>query len=34
VWDETFVTDDWGNVDQEVTCELCNHKYSIKLERE
>lgn len=34
VWEETFATDDWGNVDQEVTCELCNHKYSIKLERE
>ena len=34
VWDEDFTTDDWGNVDQEVTCELCNHKYTIKLERE
>lgn len=34
VWEETFTTDDWGNIDQEVTCELCNHKYSIKLERE
>lgn len=32
VWEEDFVTDDWGNIDQEVTCELCNHKYRIKVE--
>ena len=34
VWDEDLVTDDWGNINQEVTCELCNHKYTIKVERE
>jgi hypothetical protein len=34
VWNEDFVTDDWGNISQEVTCELCNHKYTIEIERE
>jgi hypothetical protein len=34
VWNEDFHTDDWGNISQEVTCELCNHKYTIEIERE
>jgi hypothetical protein len=34
VWNEDLATDDWGNINQEVTCELCNHKYTIKVERE
>jgi len=28
-WDEDFYTDDWGNIDQKVTCKLCNHSYTI-----
>lgn len=23
-WDDDFQTDDWGNVDQDVTCPTCN----------
>lgn len=34
VWDEDFMTDDWGNIEQEVTCELCKHTYTIKREAE
>lgn len=34
IWEEDFETDDWGNVDQEVTCKLCNHSYSFREERE
>jgi len=32
IWNQDFMTDDWGNIDQEVTCELCKHKYTIKKE--
>jgi hypothetical protein len=31
-WNEDFHTDDWGNIEQEVTCEVCKHKYTIKKE--
>jgi len=24
-WKQDFETDDWGNIDQEVTCKSCNH---------
>ena len=34
VWNEDFHTDDWGNISQEVTCKLCNHMYTIEVERE
>lgn len=34
VFDVDFETDDWGNVDQEVTCKTCGHEYSYVEERE
>lgn len=34
VWEEDFETDDWGNVDQQVTCKSCTHEYSYTEERE
>ena len=33
-WDEDFHTDDWGNIDQQVTCKSCNHIYTIRREAE
>jgi hypothetical protein len=33
-WDEDFHTDDWGNIEQTVTCKACNHSYTIKREAE
>jgi hypothetical protein len=32
VWDEDFETDDWGNVEQTVECELCKHSFTFKEE--
>ena len=31
-WNEDFHTDDWGNIEQEVTCKECKHKFTIKKE--
>jgi len=33
-WDEDFETDDWGNVDEKVTCKSCNHSFTFKEELE
>jgi hypothetical protein len=27
-----FETDDWGNVEQDVTCKICNHTYTFREE--
>jgi hypothetical protein len=34
VWEEDFETDDWGNVEQTVTCKVCGHSYTHKEESE
>ena len=34
VWEEDFQTDDWGNIDQTVTCKKCEHEYTYKEEGE
>ena len=34
VWDEDFETDDWGNVECDVTCKSCNHTYTFREESE
>jgi hypothetical protein len=33
-WNEDFATDDWGNIEQEVTCKSCGHSFDYKEERE
>lgn len=33
-WDQDFETDDWGNVDEKVTCKTCGHDYTYSEERE
>lgn len=33
-WNEDFHTDDWGNIDQTVTCPVCKHSYTYKEEKE
>ena len=33
VWEEDFETDDWGNVEQEVACKICNHSFTYKEEK-
>jgi hypothetical protein len=32
VFDIDFETDDWGNIEQEVTCKQCEHSYTFKEE--
>lgn len=32
VWEEDFNTDDSGNVETEVTCKKCNHKFNYSYE--
>lgn len=32
VWEEDFQTDDWGNVECEVECKACDHKYTYREE--
>jgi hypothetical protein len=34
IWEEDFETDDWGNVEQEVTCKECEHTITIRRESE
>jgi len=34
IWDEDFETDDWGNVESDVTCKSCNHQITYKEERD
>lgn len=29
-WEYDFVTDDWGNIREEVTCVMCKHSYTYK----
>ena len=29
-WNEDFETDDWGNVDQSVTCKKCKHDFTYR----
>jgi hypothetical protein len=33
-WEQDFNTNDWGNVDQQVTCKSCGHSYYFSRERE
>ena len=33
VWEETLSTDDWGNIDNNVKCEKCEHTINYKEER-
>jgi len=34
LWEQDFMTDDWGNVEDDVTCAKCNEKFSFSRERE
>jgi hypothetical protein len=34
IWEEDFETDDWGNVEQEVTCKECDHTITVRRESE
>ena len=34
VFEEDLQTDDYGNIDCEVTCAKCNHKINVKRERD
>jgi hypothetical protein len=34
VWEQDMETDDWGNLDQDVTCKLCEHTINYTEERE
>jgi hypothetical protein len=34
IWEQDFMTDDWGNVEDDVTCIKCNEKFSFSRERE
>ena len=34
LWEQDFMTDDWGNVEDDVTCVKCNEKFSFSRERE
>lgn len=34
IWDEGLMTDDWGNIDQDVECPICKHKINYQEERE
>lgn len=33
-WDEDLQTDDWGNIEQQVTCKTCRHSYTYNEERD
>jgi hypothetical protein len=33
-WEQDFETDDWGNVEKMVTCDLCKHSYTFRMESE
>ena len=34
VWQQDFVTDDWGNIDDKVTCPSCKHTYTFTRKQE
>ena len=34
VWKEDLYTDDWGNIDEQIKCEKCEHSYYFKYEKE
>ena len=34
VWEEDFNTDDWGNVDADVTCKKCKHTFNYTYEKD
>jgi hypothetical protein len=33
VWEETLITDDWGNIDNDVECAKCGHTINYTEER-
>jgi len=33
-WEQDFMADDWGNVEDDVVCPKCNEKFSFSRERE
>jgi hypothetical protein len=33
VWEETLMTDDWGNIDNDVECAKCGHAINYTEER-
>lgn len=33
-WDQDFMSDDWGNVEAEVTCPVCKHTFTYREEKE
>ena len=33
-WSQDFETDDWGNIEQSVTCKSCNHSMTFKEEND
>jgi hypothetical protein len=30
VWKQDVTTDDWGNIDETVTCAVCKHRYRVR----
>ncbi len=34
VWEEDFHTDDWGRINQEITCPQCKHSFTFYREAE
>ena len=34
IWVEGMMTDDWGNINQDVECPICKHKINYQEERE
>jgi hypothetical protein len=34
IWEQDFVTDDWGNIDDRVTCPDCKHQFNFRKESE
>jgi hypothetical protein len=33
-WEEDLQTDDWGNIENDVTCDKCNHTFIYREERD
>jgi len=34
VWQQDFTTDDWGAINNEITCPICKHSFTFTRERE
>lgn len=34
LWEQDFMSDDWGNVEDDVICPKCKEKFSFSYERE